>query len=589
MVAKKKRPKKKKSKLTAEEKLRRKAERKHFRDFREFFRNLGFIQIKSDGIQIQVSGRTGELDDVFIHKNVVVLVEYSTGKPASSHILKKMPLFQNILKDVPNFLNVARAAYPNFSREFDPIYGDEQFHIRIIYAPLLEAAQETIDACPDIVFLQGGLTKYFSELGKTIQRSGCVEFFSFLKLDWSCVGEAILTASGKTHEYLGQLLPKSMSSFPTGYKVVSFYADPETLIAGAYVLRRDGWRDASHLYQRVLVKNKISKMRHYLAEQERVFVNNVIVTLPANTPLNEPNQPGKNISNADLTKAQPVIVQIPSNYNTLGIVDGQHRIFCYHEGDDTYENKIKLLRKKQHLLVTGIIYPDKIQEDARLEFEARLFLEINDTQTRAQPALRQDIETIVRPFSGVAVARRIIAQLAKHGPYKGLFQLAYFDSPKKIKTSSIVSYGLRPLVKFDGDDSLFSAWSNTDKQRLKAREKKSARTAGYDGDLALLNEYVNFCVKNLNDFFVAAKLAYGTEHWDVDDTEPSTLLRPTSINGLIACFRKVIKANLPLHPADFKKGLSTIKKFDFQSYKSSSWEAMGRDLFENHYEKNSGS
>lgn len=228
-------------------------------------------------------------------------------------------------------------------------------------------------------------------------------------------------------------------------------------------------------------------------------------------------------------------------------------------------------------------YPSATKSLARLEFEARLFLEINDTQTRARPALRQDIETIVRPFSGIAVARRVIAELSRHGAYAGMFQLAYFDAPSKIKTSSIVSYGLRPLVKFDGDDSLFHAWKNPNKARLKTRESKSAKGAGYEADLQLLSEYVQFCVDKLNDFLLAAKLAYGTSHWSVEDAAPSPLLRPTAINGLIGCLRRIVEAGLPLTQNDFKKRMINFPAVKFTSYKSSQWNALGENLFKNHY------
>ena len=269
----------------------------------------------------------------------------------------------------------------------------------------------------------------------------------------------------------------------------------------------------------------------------------------------------------------------------IGIIDGQHRVFCYHEGSDDLESKIAILRQRQHLLVTGIIYPPTITEKARLEFEARLFLEINDTQTRARPALRQDIETIVRPFSGIAVARRVIADLSKHGPYAGLFQLAYFDSPAKIKTSSIVSYGLRPLVKFDGNDSLFFAWKNPKKDRLKAREKKVAKGHGYEEDAALLEDYIQFCVKSLNDFFLEAKLAYGTSDWDLESDAPSPLLRPTSINGLIACLRRVIEHKMSLSREAHKRRMKSFSAFRFGSYKSSHWDQLGQHLFDRHYNK----
>ena len=478
MAKKKSKAKKKERKISPEDKVQQSLQRKLRRGLRTFLRTLGFSHIQADATEIIIDGRKGELDDIFAYENVLILVEYTIWKPDSSHILKKKPLFDKILTDVPQFLKVAREKYVQLSGHLKDVYDDSHYHVRIMYIPLHEAAQETIDACSSAVFFQGGLKKYFFALAKTIQRSAYVEFFSYLKLAWTDIGQGAIAVSGQSRDYAGQLLPDTMSSFPTGYKVVSFYADPESLIAGAYVLRRDGWRDSSHLYQRILVRAKISKMRRYLVDQKRVFVNNVIVTLPAETALNDPTAKGSNVAEKDLNKAQPVAVSIPVGYSVIGIIDGQHRVFCYHEGNDAYEPKIAILRKRQHLLVTGIIFPPGIKEATRLEFEAKLFLQINDTQTRARPALRQDIETIVRPFSGIAVARRVIAELAKRGPYAGLFQLAYFDSAAKIKTSSIVSYGMRPLIKFDGNDSLFSAWKHPDKDN--SRRAKRSLPRGHD-------------------------------------------------------------------------------------------------------------
>jgi hypothetical protein len=87
----------------------------------------------------------------------------------------------------------------------------------------------------------------------------------------------------------------------------------------------------------------------------------------------------------------------------------------------------------------------------------------------------------------------------------------------------------------------------------------------------------------LNDFFVAAKLSYGPSHWDVEHEEPSELLRPTSINGLIACLRRVIEHGMPLSLAAHKKRMSNFSSFKFGAYKSSRWDALGQALFEGHY------
>jgi hypothetical protein len=99
--------KKAKKKLSAAEKLALRIRRKFHRDFRTFFRNIGFSRVAVDGKEIVVDGRTGELDDIFVFHNVLILVEYTTGKVDSAHVLKKKPFFDKIGADIPSFLQVS--------------------------------------------------------------------------------------------------------------------------------------------------------------------------------------------------------------------------------------------------------------------------------------------------------------------------------------------------------------------------------------------------------------------------------------------------------------------------------------------------
>ena len=64
----KKKAKAKKKKLSPEEKLQRRIQQKLYRDFRTCMSELGFSQIRADGTEIVVDGRTGELDDIFVHE-----------------------------------------------------------------------------------------------------------------------------------------------------------------------------------------------------------------------------------------------------------------------------------------------------------------------------------------------------------------------------------------------------------------------------------------------------------------------------------------------------------------------------------------
>jgi len=571
-----KKPFRRKRKPLTQEQLHKREKKAYEKSFRVLFNKLGFTRIATDGIEIKFGGRTGEIDDIFIFKNILVITEYTIGKVNSAHLLKKKILYDHILGNPSGFLEFAKATYKQLPNALESLYPADSFRIRILYASKQEPPQELIENCPSICFNFGATTKYFQALIKTIERSARIEFFKFIGLQYDEIGEDALRHRRDPVVYDGFLLPEGNSSYPKDYKIVSFYADPETLISKSYVLRRDGWRDESHLYQRILIPKKIRQMRRYLTDEKRVFVNNIIVTLPPDTKLNAAGQHGHNLQKTELGRVKPVSVQIPPGFDSIGIVDGQHRVFCYHEGTDRGEKEISQLRKRQNLLATGIVYPASVSDIDRRSFEAKLFLEINDNQARARSALKQDIEIIIRPYSGIAIAKRVVQEMGRRGPYKGMLQTNYFDPPSKIKTSSIVSYGLRPIVKTEGNDSLFSIWDHKDKNKLR-EEKGSDQTQ-------LLEEYIDFCTRKLNEFMVEVKQAFGSNLWDIDAQPRSPLLSPTAINGQIICLRKIIASGQALSSSAHKRKLNNIAKFKFSAYKSSQWQRLGSDLFTNHYE-----
>lgn len=167
-------------------------------------------------------------------------------------------------------------------------------------------------------------------------------------------------------------------------------------------------------------------MRQYLAQDERVFINNVIVSLPPTTKVLDP-ETKRQLDFRNITKTTPITVEIPIHFNSIGVIDGQHRVFSYHEGEDVYEKQIAPKRKKQQLLVTGVVYPEVLSDEEQRGFEAQLFLEINDKQTRTRADLRQAIEAIVNPFSVIAISRSVITRLAANGPLCGVVEEHQFD------------------------------------------------------------------------------------------------------------------------------------------------------------------
>ncbi|HET6397296.1 MAG TPA: DGQHR domain-containing protein [Pseudoxanthomonas sp.] len=545
-----------------------------------FFRRLDFVRVKTDGKEVKFKGRTGELDDVFVYQNIVVVCEYTVGQPSSEHVGKKSLLWNLIEENHADWVEYLRSTFPAFSQILDSSDFDlSEYRVRVCYVSKNAVSDEVISCVKKTKFLDLTTFRYFDALAKTIHKSARFEFFAYLNFKFKEIGEEIKNTSQDAKQFRGFLLPSTFSSFPSGFKVVSFYADPNTLLSMSYVLRRDSWRDPEGMYQRVLMKGRMKEMRKYLTTQERVFVNNIIVTLPNETMINDLAISGKNLSDDESKLVQPITVSVPRTSNVIGIVDGQHRVYCYHEGVDEYEKQIRKIRSRQNLLVTGIIYPKNYGEQDRQRFEAKLFLEINDKQKKAKSDLKQSIELILNPYSNTAIAKRVVERLNATGALRGMLQTNYFDPPNLIRTTSIVAYGLRPLVKVGSKESMFQTWSKSNKQLLVDKQK------GGSGDASdeLLIEYVDYCVKSINALLVAVKKEIGSEKWALADKPKDRHLTPTLINGLLVCLRLLIGQKKLYAQATYEELLQGFHSFGYKKYKSSQWSALGTKIYNEYF------
>lgn len=326
--------------------------------------------------------------------------------------------------------------------------------------------------------------------------------------------------------------------------------------------------DSEGLYQRMIDKKKIRSIRAHLKEKKRVFVNNVVVTLPHDTRLDDNN--GADTDPALIDKTMPINVKLRDRPNSIGIIDGQHRIFAYYEGV-TDDADIANFRDRQNMLATGIIYPKDESAAKKQEFEAQLFLEINSTQNSAKSDLKQAISVIVRPFSDESIGKRIVNRLAREGALEGLIQKNYFDTGV-LKTSSIVSFALARLVRIDGDESLFKHADPVITQAIKI------------GDLDALGKYVDFCSSELRKFLGAAKANLDSEKWEIKTKKGSGVLTVTTVNAFIILFRKVVDRDGLADFDHYRKKLSGLAGFKFGSYHSSQYNRMADSILKNVYD-----
>lgn len=551
--------------------IQKKTQNDHRKLVRATFRGSGFYRI--DEIvdkQFTYDNQASDIDDVFVYENVLVICEYTVSKPENvgSHLKNKKVFYDKVLADPAGFIDFLKETFPSAKPKFPAAYHKSKLQIRILYCSRYEFDSHYKDNVPEIAYLDYPALRYFVSVVDAIKKSARFEIFHFLGLDVKNIGEAgKINISASSAEYHGSILPEAHSNFDDGYKVVSFYADPEALLRTAYVLRADGWRDSLNLYQRMISRTKVEGIRAYLKREKRVFINNIIVTLPSDV---KPVDPDSNtINTKSLVDTAPVKIKLPAKPNSVGLIDRQHRVFAYHESiEDDVE--IAALRVQQNLLITGIIYPENTDAAAREKFEARLFLEINANQTSAKSTLKQAIGMVLEPFSNESIAARVLGGLARTGPLAGRVQQYFYDSDK-LKTTSIVSYGLRPLVKTKGPDSIFAIWNHPDKGMVAEQKDEKA-----------LASYVDFCVKMINIMLAAVRANVPSARWDTDPKVEGRIIATTYINSLIT-MRLLIEKGVAIEFEGLRSSLAGIGNFAYSSYHSSQYGKMAEKIVETHF------
>lgn len=589
----KKRKKRTRKKLSPEEKAQRLEQNNQKKEIRTIMKNMGFIRLPYiDGKEFKYDNRTSEMDDIFISENVILITEYTIGDPGT-HLLKKKIFYDKINEDKRTFIDFVleteklKSFKEYYENNIVGSYTKNQLRVQILYCSKKSISSEHKDQLSNIIFFDYNIVQYFKSLTRAIKKSSKYEFMEFIKIPYEEFGKNINSSSSRNSQtFKGNILPEEKSKFDEGYKIVSFYIDAESLLRRSFVLRQNGWKDIENvgLYQRMLESSKVASMRKYLYDRNRVFINNIIATISTDK-IKLYDKDGNNLKlgdngqfvNNNSTEVSPTQIEIDDTCNIIGLIDGQHRTYAYHEGDDQYEKKISKLRKEQNLLVTGILFPEKETKEKRLKFEANLFLEINSNQKNVPSRIKQEIELMISPFSPIAIGMRILSGLNRSGPLGNTIEQYWYEKGK-LKTASIVSYGLRPLVKIEdvkSKDSLYLIWSHSDKQKLKSKDIS---------DATLLNEYIDFSVEKIRDLLIAFKIKLNPEQWHTySPSTPKGLLTVSFINGILNVLRLLIENKKTSNVEKYRNKLTGIDKFDFKKFKSSQYRKMGEAIYNEYF------
>lgn len=570
-------------KLSPEERQFRREQNAHKKAIRSILYNIGFSRVPDVADHtFEYDQIKTELDDAFVLDNLLLIVEYTIGKP-HEHLKNKSIIYERVNSDASAFLSFLKGGSvlglkTAIDNMLEKGYLENEIVLKIAYASKQDVGIDDKSAFErtKVAFLDYPIVQYFSVISKTIKRSCRNEFLAFLQIDPYTIGQERYRL-GRRDSFTAQILPDSRSSMNRGYYVVSLYISPEELLKRAYVLRNDSWRgeENADLYQRLLEPSKIRSMRKYLAGNGYVYVNNIIVTLDTNyvTLYDKDNKQLKLDRNGlvclDGRNSELAFIEIEDRPSIIGIIDGQHRVFSYHEGDDNEEKKISSLRKKHGLLVTGVLFPPNIRLQEKRRFEANLFLEINSKQQSPKADLKQKIAELLEPCSSTSIARKVINRLNGSGPLAGFFENHFYEQ-NKIKTASIISYGLKPLIKLGGSDSLFSIWNDSEKNML----------LNDITDDIVLSRYIDYCSKTIREAFLSLKKVLGTDVWTTHMKDGSGILSVVFINGVLNLIRLCAESGMSCDMAFFDNAFSNLQDTSFiKEYHSSQYRKLGERLF----------
>lgn len=565
-ILKKNSPKKKakKPKLSPTEKAFKQQQKNLHTKVMNTFKNMQFEYIHSDGLHKTFDGQKGELDNIFVYENILLLVEETLSND-KDHIRKKYIYFDKIKNDLTKFITWLQTSFASTLQKFDD-YLPNKYKIFYLYVSDSSIELETREAFPSLFFIDSTTLEHFRFLSGCIKYTARNELYKFLRLESADIGHSNSSSTGREIE-TAILIPETGSGFPNGVQVLTFVMQADDLMECSFVLRKGSWDQTMGLYQRLLDKKRIDSIREFLVKKQRTFIDSVIVSLPDDVVFSTKDPITQSKSQIDIfnnTEFANITITIPFKFNSIGIIDGQHRIFSHYKGNDVHESKISRLRNKRHLFVTGLFFDkNKYNNLTRRLFESELFLQINNEQKRVRPALLQYIEALNNPYSAIGIANEVLEYLNKIKPFLGILD----SSPLAkggIKTPTIIRYGLQQLVSIDNEDiNLHTFWL-----------KNGNEPANKISDI---KDYHSYCAREIAKFFSAVK-ALNNPGWNEKKIKDSKILSVTSIVAYLRAYKRSLEIYNGPQDFEFYRAKLAPLNVDYKDYKSSHWNDLADEI-----------
>ena len=328
-----------------------------------------------------------------------------------------------------------------------------------------------------------------------------------------------------------------------------FTITPERLLKTSVVYRRA--QGNASAYQRMLRKTRLPYIRRFVSKPDAILPTNIIVNLSNRVTIDEIKEKDfTDTANRPVIFSNPsacdlVALNIPMEYASIELIDGQHRLFGFADADAA-------TRLEFNLPVVGIRGLD-------LPKQSNTFVAINDNVRRIDPNLvaflKYTEDEAACQKDSELMAINIVVNLSRLTPFRGSIRLLDVGR-QNLTLKGMSGYDLRGLISAKG---------------LLRKQYPNNRSEEY--------------VRILRIYFSTVKTVFSKE-WN----DPGTYIIAT--NKGISAFLKLLKSilktiNGPLSPLQVTKYLKALQlgfgSWEFSQLKSTyvgaqGWKEFHRDL-----------
>lgn len=522
--------------------------------YRQTYLNISEEITLSDGSQ-------SDIDIVAFSKSgkLVILAECTSAQTGRNDELSlavsKLNKIQINFNKIIEFAKNKALINDEQKEKLEKYYGHSSNQLKTCFRKLFFNFNQTFDENnqQEVYLFDSYRYIYFNELSQLIGNISIYELYSYLNIKPK---ELSLTID----DYEREASPKEYAALKVAMgrnakmNMYVFKIQPSNLLQYAKVIRNKRWEEEA--YQRLLIDKKLKNIQSYLIDENKRFPNNIIISLPASATFTEHDSLGD--------KGFGTLF-IENCFNSLSIIDGQHRLFAFAKklSEKLSKTDFENLAEQYQLIVTGVQFDEGISK------EAELFLDVNTTQTRIDKNLIDTLKMITKPEDKRAIAKAIILELNKKDFFKNKFKLNAFANKtlEKYNTvinistlqnptiviKTIIGFGLTYLTKKSG-------W-------LFKNYKKNNITEGY----------IDYTSNKINSFFSLLNVAYKNKN-NNNDIRASNFLDTVMIVGYLRVLYNLEKYDIK--EEDYEELFSTVTFVKKDIYKSNRWNDVAKDFID---------